>query len=389
MSQIEEKYKRARQKDAKRRAIQQTRPKKDKLRHKGRSRSHDGELSEADDERIMPRDENDRRRMVENMLEHSRVLKTDDNLVTRPGEIEGQVVEVMRGACRVAVSDGHLECSISGTLNTTETGFTNLTAVGDRVMVLPIDKFRGVVNTILPRHSVLARREVQHGYQKQAIVANADQVLIVTAWREPNFWPELVDRYLVTAALNQLHPILCITKIDLVDDHNELEAVIEPYRRLELDLVLTSVKTGAGTDHLSYLLEGKLSVLVGLSGVGKSTLLNALQPELTLKTGTVSEGSLYRGQGRHTTTGAALFRLASGGNVVDTPGIREFGLVGLQKHELAEFYPEFTFAADGCRFNDCLHTTEPGCAVREALETGRVHASRYATYCKILSSLNG
>jgi ribosome biogenesis GTPase / thiamine phosphate phosphatase len=388
MSQIEEEYKRARQKDAKRRAIQQTRPKKDKLRHKGRGRSHDGELSEADDERIMPRDENERRRLVENMLAHRNVLKTDDDLLTGPGEIEGQVVEVMRGACRVAVSDGHLECSISGTLNTAKTGFTNLTAVGDRVMVLPIDEIRGVVNTILPRHSVLARREVHHGYQKQAIVANADQVLITAAWREPNFWPELVDRYLVTAALNQLHPILCITKIDLVDDPAEFEVVIAPYRSLELDLVLTSVKTGVGIDQLTHLLNGKQSVLVGLSGVGKSTLLNALKPDLALKTGNVSESSLFRGQGRHTTTGAALFRLESGGTVVDTPGIREFGLVGLRRHELAEFYPEFASVVGGCRFNDCLHITEPGCAVREALETGWIHVSRYATYCKILSSLN-
>ena len=272
MSKSEEKYKQGRQKDITRRAIRQMPAKKKVVHRKERSRSFDEDIWGGDYEPIMPRDENERRRMVKGMLEASGAQETEDDQLIGPGELEGQVVEVMRGGCQVATPDRQLDCSISGALKTNETGFTNLIAVGDQVVVLPVNEQRGVVIAVLPRRSVLMRREVLHGFQKQAIVANADQVLIVTAWREPKFWPELVDRYLVTAALNHLYPVLCITKIDLVNDPAELEAVLAPYRGLELDLALTSVKTGAGIDRLADLLKGKLSVLVGLSGVGKSTL---------------------------------------------------------------------------------------------------------------------
>jgi ribosome biogenesis GTPase len=212
-----------------------------------------------------------------------------------------------------------------------------------------------------------------------------DQLLIVLSWRDPVIWLELIDRNLIAAQRYDLIPIICVNKIDLAEDMAICRASLQPYLDLGHRVLFTCALTGQGVDKLREVLRGQATVLVGLSGVGKSSLLSAVQPGLELRTGQVSE---YSGQGRHTTAQVVLHRLEMGGFVVDTPGIREFGLSGLKQSELARFYPEIAAVAGGCRFDDCAHIYEPGCAVKAAVQQGRVSATRYHSYKKIYHTLS-
>ena len=247
---------------------------------------------------------------------------------------------------------------------------------------------RGMVEAVLPRRSALARPDVFYSHLQQVIVANVDQVLIVAAWREPAFWPELVDRYLIAAARYNLAPIICVNKIDLAgeadEDPAELARTLAAYQQTGYRILATSARTGDGLAALREALAGRTTALAGLSGVGKSSLLSAAEPGLHLRTAEVSD---RRHEGRHTTTQVTLHPLAAGGFVADTPGIREFGLAGLKGRDLPPFYPEIAAAAAGCAYADCSHTREPGCAVKAAVRTGRIAAMRYDSYRKIRHGL--
>ncbi len=213
-------------------------------------------------------------------------------------------------------------------------------AAGDEVVVSHNGHERGMVEAVLPRRSALARPDVFYSHLQQVIVANVDQVLIVAAWREPAFWPELVDRYLIAAARYNLAPIICINKIDLADEAAdaaaELTRTLSAYRRVGYEVLATSAQTGDGLVALREALAGRTTALAGLSGVGKSSLLSAVEPGLNLRT---SEVSSRRHEGRHTTTQVTLHPLAAGGFVADTPGIREFGLSGLKGSDLPQLLP--------------------------------------------------
>jgi ribosome biogenesis GTPase len=297
----------------------------------------------------------------------------------------GIVVEVSSSLCRVDLSGRSLVCSVRGSLSAEETGYTNVVAVGDEVMVSEDGLGQGVVEAVLPRRSVLARPDVFYDHLQQVIVANVGQLLIVVSWRDPVIWLELIDRNLIAAQQYDLIPIICVNKIDLAEDMAICRASLQPYLDLGYRVLFTCALTGQGVDKLREVLRGQATVLAGLSGVGKSSLLLAVQPGLQLRTGQVSE---YSGQGRHTTAQVVLHRLEMGGFVVDTPGIREFGLSGLKQSELARFYPEIAAVAGGCRFDDCAHIYEPGCAVRAAVQQGRVSATRYHSYKKIYHTLS-
>lgn len=397
MSQNENPFEKDRRKEAIRRAGKKTKIKSnEKNRRQKGSRAGDAdEWEEANlKERVMPRGERERRRRVEKMAFKTDWLEEEDDrnagfLAVDPGDefLEGRVIEVSSGLCRVERgSQVHL-CRLRGSLKAPETGFTNIIAVGDRVRYRLDGGEQGVVESILPRHSALARPDVFHSHLKQVIVANADQLLIVMSWRDPNIWLELVDRYLITARLNRLEAVLCITKIDLVESQAELRETLQPYRQMDIPILLTSAQTGAGLFQLEECLIGKMTILAGLSGVGKTSLLMALQPNLGLRTGAVGSSPTFRGQGRHTTTQVSLIRLANGAVVVDTPGIREFGLASLRKPDLAACYPEFSSHVPRCRFNNCLHLEEPDCAVRRAVEQGEISPKRYKNYRNILATL--
>ncbi len=263
-------------------------------------------------------------------------------------------------------------------------------AVGDRVRLLETSRDSGQIVEILPRRNRLARRSAvpmpgAHPFE-QVIAANVDLVVPVFAAADPAPHWNLLDRYLVSAESLELPSLVCITKLDLAQagdsgPDEELAASAEEYRRIGYQVLLTSARTGAGLDELSQALSGRISVLVGKSGVGKTTLLNALQPGLGLR---VNEVNPVTGKGRHTTSSAEMFMLNSGGALVDTPGVREFGLWDVDQDDLALFFPEMRPYVGRCRFGlDCRHEDEPGCALRKAVMSGLVSPRRYQSFMRL------
>jgi ribosome biogenesis GTPase len=351
------------------------------------------ELAVPQSEPVMPRGEQERRNTV--LATALAAVQKEDEESTAPEQSVvrvdphpdrvGTVIEVSSSLCRVKVNGHMLLCSTRGSLSAEDTGFTNVIAVGDRVVFSDEGdgSQRGVVETVLPRKSVLARPDVYYTHLQQVIVANADQLLIVASWRDPVLWVELVDRYLIAAERYNLLPVICVNKIDLAQDVAQCRAKIKPYLDLGYRVLFTSATENRGIEELRTVLKGKTTVLVGMSGVGKSTLLTAMQPGLQLRTGDVSDV----GEGRHTTSQVNLLELEVGGFVVDTPGIREFGLSGLPRSELVRFYPEIAAAQGRCRFGDCSHTHEPGCAVQVAVQQNHISQDRYHSYRVIYRSL--
>jgi ribosome biogenesis GTPase len=259
-------------------------------------------------------------------------------------------------------------------------------AVGDRV-VLQEDSRGGswVISEILPRKSQLARREPGAGHGERVLAANVDQVVIVFAVARPEPHRRMLDRFLVIAEGNNLAARIAVNKVDLAD----LESVAErfsDYSRAGYPLHLTSVRTGHGLAELRQAMTGAISVFTGPSGVGKSSLLNTMYTGLNLRVGEISESVQ---KGRHTTVGASFHALPDegGGYVVDTPGLREVGMWGLPPAQLAACFPEFRPLVDQCRFGDCTHLREPGCAIRAAVKGNAISGARYDSYSKLFEEL--
>ena len=253
-------------------------------------------------------------------------------------------------------------------------------ALGDRVGLRVAADGSAEVESVEPRLRSL-RRRAPGAEREQVLVANPDQALFVFACRqpEPNFG--LLDRYLVAAEQQEIPARICLNKIDLgVSDAVRLR--FEGYRGLGYAVDSTSAETGEGIPELLRALAGKVTVLSGLSGAGKSSLINRLRPDLSLRTGEVG---LRRGEGRHTTVFSELLALPGGGYVADTPGLRDFGLWDIEPSELDGYFPEMRDRIAGCEFRDCSHTHEPGCAIRAALEQGLIHPDRYASYVNMRS----
>lgn len=356
------------------------------------------EVDYAQAERVMPLDERERRRTLEQAIfaepgvdavaiAHALAAgsaESDLVLQSEPAGPVGVVMESSNGICRVTVGEEVLLCTVRGSLLAQRSLYTQPVIVGDRVVITLDGAGGGVVEKALPRRTVLARPDVFAGHLQQAIAANVDQLLIVSAWREPALWLELIDRYLIAAERFRLTATICINKIDLAEDLDECHAMMAPYRALGYAVVMTSAVTGAGLDAVRLLMTNRTSVLSGLSGVGKSTLLSAIFPGLNLRTGETSE----RHQGKHTTTQATFLRVDGRTAVVDTPGIRDFGVAGLRPTELTAFFPEVADLAGGCRFADCSHRHEPNCAVRAGVDDGLIAPSRYKSYVKIYEEIS-
>lgn len=356
------------------------------------------EFDYTDCERIMPRDEGERRREVSqqafqratNGAEATDIAPDEASQLSQdsydlPGTVQGTVLEVSTGMCRVDLGKETLLCHLRGALTAHESHFTNVVAVGDQVLVHLSDDDRGIVEAVLPRRRVLSRPDVHASHLQQIVAANVDQLLIVSAWRDPAIWLELIDHYLVAANRNQLPAIICVNKLDLATSEAEVDETLAFYPALGYSVIKTSARDGKGLSELRQRLQGRVTVVAGLSGVGKSSLLTAIEPELALRVGNVSDW--WGGQGKHTTTQATWLRLNPSTAVVDTPGIREFGVSGLHKHQLIEYYPEIAEVARQCRFHNCAHLNEPNCAVRWAVKRGDIAASRMKSYGKIYASL--
>ncbi len=344
------------------------------------------ELAHGGVERFMPRDEGDRRRAVERAA-----FEMDQNSAAAESAFQvsteaGLVVATGVGSCRVEINGCTVDCSLRGRLTAADTEYSNVVAVGDRVLLSEEGDGTGVVEEVLPRRTALSRPESFNSLRQRVVVANADQILIVSSWRGPKIWLEMIDRYVIAAIRGGLDPLVCVNKIDLVEDDAELQLTMQPYYELGYQVLLTSAASGTGVDELRNALAGKTTVLAGMSGTGKSSLLNAVQPGLNLRT---QEISMDRGrtEGRHTTVGVAMYPLDVGGAIIDTPGIREIGVRGVHKNELSDLFPEMAALVPGCRFHDCSHGDEPDCEVLKALGNGILARSRYDSYRAIRATL--
>ena len=270
------------------------------------------------------------------------------------------------------------DCSVRRVLRTMQRETRNVIAAGDWVVFRSTDGATGVIEQIEPRTSTLARGV---GRTSQIIVSNVDQAAIVASACDPPLKPALIDRFLVSCEVGGVKGIVCINKADSIDPAR-LQPLIGQYAQLGCEVVLTSATRGDGIDRLRQLMHGKATVLTGQSGVGKSSLLNVVQPGLGLRTATVSEDT---GKGRHTTRVAELVPLTSGGWVVDTPGIRQFQLWAVESSDVEAYFIEFRPFVAYCKFADCTHTHEKGCAVLSAVSQGLISALRYESYTRILS----
>ncbi len=289
----------------------------------------------------------------------------------------GRVLRVHGLASVVQTDDGRLlRCGVRRLLKSLSTDERSVIACGDRVWVLPSPGDEGVIERVEPRHGNLTR--ASRG-REHVLVANVDQVVIVMALAEPALKPHLIDRYVASAAQGGIRPIVCLNKADLVDPLAH-QPLVGYYSQLGVTTLLTSAATGVGIERLQRLLPGRQTVFSGQSGVGKSSLLNAVQPGLDLVVREVSETN---DKGKHTTTTAQLLKLDCGGWVVDTPGIRQFDLWDIIVEEVEGFFIEFRPYVPGCGFPDCSHTHEDRCAIKEAVLRGAISERRYFSYLGI------
>lgn len=299
--------------------------------------------------------------------------------------LRGWVVESTGSWYRVMVDGAEMKATVRGKLRLDETSTTNPVAVGDRVLLFENEDGTAVIQSVLPRENRLTRRAAGRRVgQEHIIVSNVDIVWAVSSVKMPRFNPGFIDRVMVMASDSGIPGGVIINKIDLlIRDHDILEYWVDVYSAAGYKVVLTSALTGAGIDDLRNELSGKVSVLTGPSGAGKSSLLNSLDPSLSRKTGDVSEKTR---KGKHVTTHASIMAF-SDGYVVDTPGIREFGIVGIKESELSHHFPEFIDYLDNCRFPNCTHDHEPDCAVVAAVNSGALASERWSSYLNILESI--
>ena len=280
------------------------------------------------------------------------------------------------------------QCRIKGKLRLSGIRSTSPVAVGDRVGFDVDDEAIGVIHTIDQRENYLVRKSVNLSKQLHIIGANIDLVFLVITLKNPETFTTFIDRFLVSAAAFGIETVLLFNKMDQYTEE-ELEIVNELqelYTAIGYQSVFCSTKSGQGISELRNLMQDNTSIFSGHSGVGKSTLINTVAPELRLKIGEISE---QHGQGQHTTTFAEMFDLSFGGRIIDSPGIRGFGIADIDKEEIARYFKEFFKASEDCKFNNCQHLSEPGCAVKSELEDGTIAESRYQSYLSMVLEEEG
>ncbi len=275
-----------------------------------------------------------------------------------------------------------------GVLKLDDITSTNPVAVGDRVEAdIENEGDRtAIITGIIDRHNYINRQSPRHKHQHHIVAANLDQSMLIATLIEPRTSQGFIDRFLVASEMYHVPSVIVFNKSDIYRK-KEMEKFLlwkQMYETVGYTVLLVSAEKNVGMEELRKLLKDKTTLLSGHSGVGKSSLLNVIFPEINLKT---SEISGWSGKGQHTTTFAEMYDLPFGGRIIDTPGMREFGLVDLEKQELSHYFPEMRNRLNGCQFNNCLHYNEPGCAIKEAVNSGEIHEDRYVSYLGILDSL--
>lgn len=278
------------------------------------------------------------------------------------------------------------ECRIKGKFRLKGIKSTNPISVGDVVdfeLETDNDEITGIINHIHDRTNYIVRKSVNLSKQTHIIAANLDQVFLMITIDNPPTFTSFIDRFLVTAEAYSIKTVLLFNKIDTYDEEtlNEVKYLAYEYRKIGYECIGVSAKTGKNVDKVKALMHKKVSMFSGHSGVGKSTLVNAIEPSLNLKTKEISTQHM---QGQHTTTFAEMFDLSFNAKIIDTPGIKGFGVVDMDKEEVGDYFPEIFKLKQDCKFNNCLHVKEPKCAIKEALDNNAIAFSRYRSYLQII-----
>lgn len=278
------------------------------------------------------------------------------------------------------------ECRIKGKFRIKGIKSTNPVAVGDSVRfeVETIgDDTIGIINEIETRKNYIVRKSVNLSKQTHIIAANLDQVFLLVTLNNPPTYPVFIDRFLITAEAYEIPVVLLFNKVDTYapEELDEIKFLAALYRNIGYTCIGISAATGKNVDKVKEMMKGKTSMFSGHSGVGKSTLVNAIEPDLDIKTKQISQ---QHAQGQHTTTFAEMFDLSFNARIIDTPGIKGFGIVDMEKEEIGNYFPEFFELKQDCKFNNCIHVDEPKCAVKDALENGDIAWSRYNSYLQMI-----
>lgn len=300
----------------------------------------------------------------------------------------GVVVKSTGSWYQVKTQDGnYVQCRIKGKFRLEGIKHTNPIAVGDQVdyeIETNNEQHTGVINKIHDRKNYIIRKSSNLSKQTHIIASNIDQALLVASLVQPQTSLGFIDRFIMTAEAYHIPTILIFNKADLYEGPlaDILDETMSMYRKIGYQCLETSVVNGENTEQLKLMLKDKTTLVAGHSGVGKSSLLNSISPGLNLKTGDISN---FSQKGTHTTTFAEMFELSFGGNIIDTPGIKEFGIVDFNESEISHYFKEMRPFITQCRFNNCKHLNEPGCAVKEAVEKGEIASERFESYINILT----
>jgi ribosome biogenesis GTPase len=303
--------------------------------------------------------------------------------------LEGIVYKSTGSWYLVKCNNDFFECRIKGKIRLKDLDTTNPIAVGDNVIFEkdPKEKGQGVISEILPRKNYIIRKSVKLSKHSHILASNIDLALLLITIDNPPTSLNFIDRFLVTCEAYHIPVILVFNKIDTYNEDNlsEISKIESIYKSTDYECIRISAKYGQGVDEISNYMQDKVCLLSGHSGVGKSTLINQINPELELKT---KEISISHSQGKHTTTYAEMYDLKENIRIIDSPGIKGFGLVDISKYELGDYFPEFFKRKGKCKFHNCMHIEEPGCEIKKALENQVISESRYTSYVDLLSDQN-